>query len=113
MAKKGFSRDTIAIIALTIVFAAIYGFLLWLLFLQRGHLKDCESTQSSFCPTILCNGDASTNSAAAANPSTAKPSNMCFPYAFRLTTDDATNSPGETNYECNFPLTGLMYSPQN
>lgn len=108
--EQGIRKEYIVVFVLTLVFAGIYGVLIWLMFMQMGYLNECETSQSVFCPTLLCNGSSTANLTAAANISTALPSNICFPYAFRLTSPDATNSPGETRFECNFPLTGEMYT---
>jgi hypothetical protein len=103
------SQQTIIIIVVTLVFAAVYGVLIWLIFVENGKLTTCETKQSVMCPSVLCNGDTTANVEAAQNDG--RPSNKCFPYAYRLTTPDAKNEPGETNFECNFPLTGEMYNP--
>ena len=103
------SQQTIIIIVMTGIFAAICGVTIWLIFVEKGKLTACETKESEFCPSILCNGNANDHSKAALN--NGRPSDKCFPYAYRLTDPAATNTPGETRFECNFPLTGEMYTP--
>lgn len=103
------SQQTIIIIVLTLAFLGIYGVLIWLILVEKGKLTSCETNQSVMCPSILCNGDTNANTTAAAD--NGRPSNKCFPYAYRLTSPDAQNEPGETRFECNFPLSGQMYNP--
>lgn len=104
------SQQTIILIVVSLCFLAVYGILIWLIFVEKGKLTKCETTQSTFCPTVLCNGNTDQNIEAAQNGEGA-PSTRCFPYAYRLTSPDAKNEPGETRFECNFPLSGVMYNP--
>lgn len=105
------NQQTIIIIVMTLIFLAIYGVLIWMIIVEQNKLEKCETSQSTFCPTVLCNGNTNDNVEAAQNDG--RPSNKCFPYAYRLTSSDAKNEPGETRFECNFPLNGVMFIPDS
>lgn len=101
------SQQTILIIVISVIFAGIYGILIWLILVQQGKLEVCQTNQSVFCPAILCNGNIEKNNEKAIEGG--KPSNICFPYAYRLTSPDAKNEIGETRFQCNFPMDGNVY----